>query len=92
MNAGKPMRFSLGPIDLTLQLAVTNEGNGKVGWKVIELGGRREAVSTQTLTLKLTPQWRDIDGRLTTDFTIADDSPAGQHFGSAAAPSPEVTD
>lgn len=90
MGAGKPMRLSLGSIDLTLQLAATNEGNGKVGWKVIELGGKRETVSTQTLTLKLTPQWRDIDGNLTTDFTIAGDSPADQQFGPTSTSTPEV--
>ena len=85
-GAGKPMRFSLDPIEITLQLVVTNEGNGKVGWKIIEVGGKRESVTTQTLTLKLTPEWRDSDGRLTADFTIAADSPADQHFGPQPAP------
>lgn len=91
-GAGKRMRFSLDPIELILQLGVTQEANGKVGWKVIELGGKRETVSTQTLTLRLTPQWRDVEGPLTTDFTIAGDSPAGQQFGPIAAPSPEAND
>lgn len=88
-GAGKPMRFALDPIELTLQVAITNEGNGKIGWKVIEFGGKREAVTTQTLVLRLTPKWRDADGSLTSDFTIAGAGEPGQHFGPRPEPATE---
>ena len=83
VGAGQSMRFSLDPIELTLQVVVTKDVNGKIGWKILEFGGHREAVSTQTLTLKLTPLWPRTDGTLTKDFTIASTGPADQHFGPA---------
>jgi hypothetical protein len=75
------MRFSLDPIELTLQAVVTKDANGKIGWKILEFGAKYDAQTTQKITLNLTPQWRLPDGTLTTNFTIAGETPAGAHFG-----------
>lgn len=65
------MRFSIEPVELTIQVAITKEGNGKIGWHVLEAGVMYESVTTQTLTLKLTPLWLQEDGTLTADFVIS---------------------
>jgi hypothetical protein len=70
-GADREMQFALDPIELTVQAVVTKGANGRIGWKVLELGGSVEAASTQTLTLKLTPVWKAAHGTLTRDFTIA---------------------
>jgi hypothetical protein len=80
-SAGTPMRFGLYPIELTVQVALTDEGSGKIGWKVIEFGRKTETITTQSLALRLTPKWRDADGTHTADFTIAGAGAPGQHFG-----------
>jgi hypothetical protein len=80
-GTGKPMRFSLDPIDLTVQAVITREVNGKIGWKVLEAGGSYEAARTQTLTLRLSPLWTTEDGTLTADFSIASAGAAGDTFG-----------
>jgi hypothetical protein len=78
---GEWMRFSLDPIELTMQAVVTKDVNGKIGWKVLEFGAKYDAQTTQSITLKLTPQWRQPDGTLTTNFTIAGETPPGAQFG-----------
>ena len=71
VEAGKdqPMQFSVDPIELTAQVAVTKGADGKIGWNLLGLGGSWESASTQTLTLKLTPVWKKPDGTLERDFT-----------------------
>jgi Trypsin-co-occurring domain 2 len=76
------MQFGVEPIELTVQAVVTREADGKIGWSVLGLGGKYEAVTTQTLTLRLAPLWKATDGSLTTDFTIAATGTAGDTFGS----------
>ncbi len=71
-GAGHGMQFELSPVELTLQAALTREGQGKVGWKVIEAGGSVESATTQTLKLSLRPVWRRQDGSVVRDFTISD--------------------
>lgn len=68
---GEGMQFELQPIELTLQVAVSDAGSGKVSWKVLELGGSRQSTSTQTMKLMLTPVWKQRDGTIVRDFTIA---------------------
>ncbi len=85
-GANQPMRFQLEPIELTLEVAVTKDVNGKVGWKVLEFGGSRESVTTQSLTLNLRPFWKKPDGTFTGDFVIADTGRSGQHFGPRSGP------
>jgi Trypsin-co-occurring domain 2 len=75
------MRFSLDPIELTVQAVVTKDVHGNIGWKILEFGAKYDSQTTQSITLKLTPQWKLPDGRLTTNFTIADDTAGGDHFG-----------
>lgn len=80
--AGDPrMRFKLAPIELSLQVAVTNEVEGKIGWKVLGLGGSHEAATTQTLTLRLEPQWLQQDGAYSPEFLIADQDDEIPGFG-----------
>ena len=40
VEAGKdqPMQFSVDPIELTAQVAVTKDANGKIGWHLLGLG------------------------------------------------------
>lgn len=56
---GRGVRFGLGPIELTVEAAVTTNVGGKAGirWWLIDAGGEvsREAVTTQTLKLTLDP-------------------------------------
>ncbi len=78
---GEWMRFSLDPIELKVQAVVTKDVNGKIGWKILEFGAKYDSETTQSITLKLTPQWRLPDGTLTTNFTIASDTPGEDHFG-----------
>lgn len=71
---GQALRFSLEPVELTVQVAVTKKANGDLGWGIFTIGGGHEKAATQTLTVKLTPLWLREDGSLTHDFVIA--SPA----------------
>jgi Trypsin-co-occurring domain 2 len=80
-GAGQPMRFSLEPIELTLQVTVTKGLDGKIGWNVVGFGGKRESASTDTLTVRLKPLWTLANGSVTPDFAIAAEAPAGAHFG-----------
>ena len=83
VEAGKdqPMQFSVEPIELTAQVVVTKEADGKIGWNLLGVGGSYESASTQTLTLKLAPVWKKPDGTLERDFTIASAGPAGDVIG-----------
>jgi hypothetical protein len=78
---GEGLQFELQPIELTLQVAVSTSGNGKVSWKVLEVGGSRQSTSTQTMTLKLTPIWKRRDGTIVRDFTIAAADAANDQIG-----------
>jgi hypothetical protein len=80
-GADAGMRFRVEPIELSLQVAVTKEGSGKIGWQVLGLGGSYSSATTQTLTLRLTPLWRSDDGSYTTDFAIAGQTAQEPHFG-----------
>jgi hypothetical protein len=83
VEAGKdqPMQFSVEPVELTAQVAVTKEADGKIGWNLLGIGGSWESASTQTLKLRLAPVWKKPDGTLERDFTIASASPAGDVIG-----------
>jgi Trypsin-co-occurring domain 2 len=70
---GSRMRFRLAPVELSLRVSVTKQGNGKVGWHVLELGGSYEAATVQTLTLRLDPVWRQENGSYGSDFVVADE-------------------
>jgi hypothetical protein len=75
------MGFRLKPIELSLQVAVTTEADGKIGWKVLGLGGSWSKATTQTLTLQLEPVWRQGDGSYTSDFSISNQGTETPHVG-----------
>jgi Trypsin-co-occurring domain 2 len=75
------MRFKLAPIELSLQVAVTNEAGGKIGWKVLGLGASHEAATMQTLNLRLEPVWQQEDGSYSSEFLIADQEEEIPGFG-----------
>jgi Trypsin-co-occurring domain 2 len=83
VEAGKdrPMQFSVEPIELITQVAVTKDANGKIGWHLLGVGASYESANTQTLTLKLAPVWKKPDGTLNRDFTIASTGAAGDVIG-----------
>lgn len=85
-GADKGMHFELAPIELTLQAALTAKGNGKLGWKIVEVGGEVESASTQTLTLKLTPVWKMQDDTRVSPL-IAAPLPLGEPASQTASPS-----
>ena len=70
LSRGARMRFTLEPVELTVQAVVTKEGDGRLGWKVLSIGGSYESARTQTVTLRLTPRWFGDDDE-PTDFTVA---------------------
>lgn len=77
------MRFRVTePVLLEVQAVTTKDAHGKVGWKVVELGGTYTAASTHKITVRLTPEWWDAAKQAyTTDFLISADGPAGGTFG-----------
>jgi Trypsin-co-occurring domain 2 len=80
MDAGaeESLRFVVEPVELTLDAAVSKDASGKIGWSVLGLGSSYKSGTTQTLKLTLTPVWKNTDGTLVRDFTIADVQPAGE--------------
>jgi Trypsin-co-occurring domain 2 len=69
---GASIQFRLAPIELSLQVAVTKEAQGKIGWHVLGLGGSYESATTQTLRLRLEPVLLAEDGTIKRDFAISD--------------------
>ena len=74
---GRRLRFRVPePIELTFQVAVTQEGRAGAGvkWWLLSLGGEasRGSVVTQTLHLKLTPVMYDPDTGQATDVVEID--------------------
>jgi hypothetical protein len=80
-GAGSDMRFRISSIDVSLQVAATKEGNGKIGWTVLGLGASYQSATTQTLTLKLEPLWRKPDGLYASDFAVSDQQELPATFG-----------
>ena len=72
------MRFRLQePVVLELQAAWTKDAHGKLGWKVVELGGSYTSANTHKVTLELHPEWWDEpSGQYKTDFRISADLPS----------------
>ena len=75
--------MSVEPVELTAQVAIIREADGKVGWNLLGVGSSWESANTQTLKLelKLAPVWKKPDGTLDRDFTIASAGPAGDVIG-----------
>ncbi len=56
------LRFELGSVELQLQVTVTRQANGKLGWQIIEFGGASEKLEVQTLKITLNPKILNQDG------------------------------
>jgi hypothetical protein len=82
LEAGRDqdIQFGLEPIELTVQVAVSKDANGKIGWTILGVGGSYGSARTQTLMLRLTPMLR-TGGGLTRDFAIAGASAPGDRYG-----------
>jgi len=78
---GMPMQFRLAPIELSLQIAVTKEAQGKIGWHILALGGSYESATTQMLKLRLDPVRVGEDGSVSNDFTISDQAEQAPRVG-----------
>ena len=88
------MRFRVTePVVLEVQAVTTKDANGKVGWKIIEVGGSYTAENTHKLTVSLSPEWwDDKQGAYTADFLISATLPAPVETAARAdAPSRAVT-
>lgn len=77
------LRFAVTePVVLEVSVVTTRDAQGKVGWKVVEVGGSYTAENTHRITVTLDPQWWNGDKQeYTTDFLIAADVPPGATFG-----------
>jgi Trypsin-co-occurring domain 2 len=68
------VRFKPSPVELTLQVAVTNasKGSGGVRWWLIELGGElsRQSAATQTVKVTLEPRIFDENTGEPLEFLI----------------------
>lgn len=77
------LRFKPAPIELTLQVAVTNTGkiNAGVKWWLITAGGElsRQSVTTQTIKLTLDPTITDNAGNNVEVAIDAAEIPARTH-------------
>lgn len=80
-GADAAMRFRLAPVELSMQVAVTKDAGGKIGWHVLGLGASYSSATTQALALRLEPVWRKADGSYTTDFMIADQGAKSPRIG-----------
>ena len=80
-GANTAMRFKLAPVELSMQVAVTKDAGGKIGWQVLGLGASYSSATTQTLALRLEPVWRNADGSYTSEFTIVDQGAESPRFG-----------
>ncbi|ROR45813.1 hypothetical protein EDD39_4062 [Kitasatospora cineracea] len=76
----RPLRFKPAPVELTVQVAVTDAKKGTAGvkWWVVQAGGElsRQSVATQTLKLVLEPVAFTPDGQQTEFFISDTDSDA----------------
>jgi hypothetical protein len=76
---GKGLRFEPSPVELTLQVAVTEGGKANAGikWWLISAGGEvsRQSVTTQTVKLTLQPRLFDADGNPVEFLIDADNAP-----------------
>lgn len=76
------MRFSLAPVELTVEAEVSKKADGRIGWSIVGAGGKFEKAHTQTVKVELTPLWEQDDGTLTSDFTVASEAGSGDTIAS----------
>lgn len=75
---GQHLLFRLSPVELTLQMGVTDSGRGHAGinWCLISLGtdAQREIAATQTVKLTLEIVATSAEGQIQEFFVAADES------------------
>jgi hypothetical protein len=80
-GAGKPIRFRVSEVTLTLEAVARRDtqGGGKIRWWLIEAGGDVTAgkETTQTLVLSLTPGLYDAQGNLRPLDVVGDQAQPG---------------
>jgi Trypsin-co-occurring domain 2 len=78
-SRGKPVRFRVSDVTLTVQTVARREGgvSGKVRWYLIEAGadGRVARESTQTLVLTLTPALFDDETETSGPLDVSGEQP-----------------
>ena len=77
----KPMRFSLEPIELTVQAVVTKDAEGKIGWQLIGAGVLRGGPDADRHVEADPMVEGPADGTLTNNFTIAGAGASDDTFG-----------
>jgi hypothetical protein len=78
---GADVKFLVDPVELTVQAVVTKGVDGRIGWGVIGIGGKREAATTQILRLQLKPLFKTKDGRYVEDFAVSGQRSSRPQFG-----------
>ena len=84
------LRFQPGPVELTVQAALTKGVGGSAGikWWLIEAGGEisRQSVITQTLKISLQPVFVDDQGEVGDALISGTEDPAGDSPGDSRPP------
>jgi hypothetical protein len=88
------VRFELAPVELSVEVGVTQAGKGSAGirWHVLSLGGERskQAQNTQTIKLQLNPVLFDDRGqRLAAGEQMISDRDANNDPIATGRPAPE---
>ncbi len=83
-GSGGIMNFSIGPIEVEIEAVVTVGGDGKIGWGVLGIGGKRQSETTHKLKLSLQPFWPD-ENRPPGEFAVSDEIEEDVRVGGASA-------
>lgn len=54
-GSGETLQFAVGKVVLKLQAVLAGTADGRLGWKIVEVGSPTQSESTQTITLTLHP-------------------------------------
>ena len=85
-GAGQPVHMRVDPVELTVHAAVTRQYNGKIEWSVLGLNGAPKPANTHTLTLRLTPAWKTVEGAPVSDCAVESKGSVGSTFGPQPIP------
>lgn len=75
------MGFRLALVGSSLQVVLTKEGSGKIGWHVLGLGASYKPTITQTLKLRLASLWRNAAETFDSVFIVGDQQDHVSGFG-----------
>lgn len=71
-GAASALELVVESLELTVEVGVEREADGKIGWSVLGIGAQRTSSTTQKLVLAFRPRWRGKQPASATDFAIAD--------------------